>query len=468
VHNRHVGARPGFVWLLLACAGYAGYLVATRPPTPFTSPDTAVYIEGSPLVPIGYPLFLDSVGLDRVAVAQPVLFATALMALGLEVAALTGSMAFALVILTAIAGIPELWTYHVSLLTESLFMSGLAAFLAALTSFARQPSWRTLLLASLIAGVTASVRRTAYAFVPLLLLAALWPGGRHARRRSTYLAAAAVPLALLIAADYAATAVIHGSERTSLTGRHLFAKAALIEAPPVRPSGDAVDQQLQHALATTYQPIRDLIARAPSDLRTSLILYYETCLQGPCVSRLRESLALPEASLNSRLAEAGAARIRRAPTAFVWLTARHYVSFWTAYKTRHPETAQRLSAFIAKERPLPFERDAFRVEPGGPIAFAPSPAVRWLQPLILAAGILTAAVGLSGLVAVLRGFESPVLFAASAASLTAHACLLLSALAAAGISRFMVAVFPAVVVGGALGAWWLIHKWLGRPPGRTI
>jgi ABC-type nitrate/sulfonate/bicarbonate transport system permease component len=38
--------------------------------------------------------------------------------------------------------------------------------------------------------------------------------------------------------------------------------------------------------------------------------------------------------------------------------------------------------------------------------------------------------------------------------------LLFSALAAAGISRFMLGIFPAVIMASVLGLWWLVGKWL--------
>ena len=454
--------------LFALCIAYGMYLVATRPPTPITSPDTVAYVDASPLVPIGYPLILDAIGVDGAAVLQPLVFSVALAWLGVELCSLTGRIAVSLIVLIGIVLVPDTATYHASILSESLFMSGLVSFLAAVVRFTRAPSWQTVLAAATITGLTATIRRSAYAFVPVLLLMVLL------RRRdispSGWRALVALsPILLLAGTEYLVTMQMHGDARTSLTGRHLYAKAALIDAPAApRPAADAIDARLNDQLEHAYQPIRDLLETAPGDLRPSLVLYYETCLQGPCVSELRDTLPLSEADKNARLARVGAARIFRAPENFIELTAVHYRSVWTAYKLQHPDTAQRLAAFLGAHRPLPFEKQAFKVAPTAPIEFTPSSAVRYLQPLVLAVGGFTLAVAIVGIVAAARGRASTLLLAATLASLTAHGVLLLSTVAAAGIARFMIGVFPAVVTATGLGLWAVAQKWLEPPERRTL
>jgi hypothetical protein len=263
---------------------------------------------------------------------------------------------------------------------------------------------------------------------------------------------------VLYAADQALARARHGDKLTSLTGRHLFAKAALISAPSASRPAPGVDGTLTRALDHTYEPVRALIAAAPDDIRASLVLYYETCLQGPCVAAVRDSIPLDEAALNERLREAATRRIRAAPAAFARLTLTHYLSLWTAYKLRHPEAAATLTAFLASHRPLPFEREAFRVGPNDPIVFPPSEAVLWLQPLIAALGVLTGAVAVAGVMMSLKSAAPAPLLAAALASMTAHAALVFTAVAAAGISRFMIAVFPAVIVSAGLSVWWLFGQ----------
>jgi hypothetical protein len=459
VHNRHVHTRRRDAALVIvACAVLAAYAVITRPATPITAPDTQAYLEGSPLVPVGYPLLLETIGVEGTALLQPIVFSTALAALGIEVAALTGNVLLAAGVLAAIVLIPDLMMYHASILTESLFISGLVAFMATTTRFARSLSWQGVLTAALIAAATASIRRTALAFVPVVFLMVLVMWRRSPRRVWPAVAAALVPMIAFIVADRAIVAIRHGDEATSLTGRHLFAKAALIDAPSSSGvEADPVHARLAQAL-DEMSPVRALINGAPSGIRASLVLYYETCLQWPCVAELRAGIPLSEAARNEIFADVALARIRAAPWQFVQLTATHYGSLWTAYKLRHPETAAALADYLASHRPLPFEREVFKVEPGDTITFVPSPHVAWLQPLVIAVGVLTGAIAVVGGIRALVKRVSPLLFAAVCAAATAHLCLLFTAIAAAGISRFMIAVFPAIVVAILLASWALVQK----------
>ena len=462
VHNRDVRYQRGAAALLVAiCAAYGVHAVVTRPPTPITQPDTAYYVEGSPVVSIGYPLFLDAIGVNGAAILQPLIFAIALAALSLEVLAISRSLVVALVITLAILVIPDMRQLHATLLTESLFIAGLIGFVTATTRFARLPSWRSAAAAALIAGLTCTVRRTALALAPVAILMVLLHRRQLQRRAPAALVASLLPFVAVVAADRVVAHYQHGDALTSLTGRHVFAKAALIDAPP-RAGADAPDAQLARELEVTFAPVRALIASAPANIRASLLLYYETCLQGPCVTAIRNSMALPEAEINTRLTAAGLARIRQAPLPFLSQTLTHYGSLWTVYKVRHPDTVPMLEQFLAAHRPLPFEREAFKVGPAEAITFAPSGVVRWLQPLVVAVGVLTSGVALAGVVAALLRKSSPLLSAAALASLSAHACLLLSAFGAAGISRFMVAIFPAVIVGLGLTCAWGLRSYSGE------
>ena len=444
--------------MIVACALLAAYAVITRPPTPITAPDTQAYLDASPLVPIGYPLLLEAIGVQGVAVLQPIVFSAALAALGIEVAVVMGSVLIALGVLTAIVLIPDLMTYHASILTESLFISGLVGFMAATTRFARLPSWHAVLAAAVIAAGTASIRRTAVAFIPVVLLLALLVWRRRQGNVWPAVAAAVVPIIAFALADRAMVAIRHGDQATSLTGRHLFAKAALIEAPaPSHVELDPLHARLAQAL-DDMSAIRALINGAPAGVRASLVLYYETCLQWPCVAQLREAVPLPEAPKNEAFAAVALARIRAAPWHFVQLTAGHYGSLWTAYKLRHPDTAAELGDYLAAHRPLPFEREVFKVEPGDPITFLPSAYVVWLQPLVIAVGLLTGVTALVGIVWGFAGPLPPLVFAAACAALSAHLSLLFTATAAAGISRFMIAVFPAIVVATVLVTWAVVQK----------
>ncbi len=151
---------------------------------------------------------------------------------------------------------------------------------------------------------------------------------------------------------------------------------------------------------------------------------------------------------------AGLARIRRAPLAFVDLTALNYESLWTVDRLRYPGRAEALTAFVAAHRPLPYELVALSLKPEYVMEFQPSARVRYMQWVMNAIALWTAALAGVGLFAVVRSRSLPPIFTmATTAALSAHAGLLLTAVLAAGFSRFMQGLWPAIVVATVLGAW---------------
>ena len=140
--------------------------------------------------------------------------------------------------------------------------------------------------------------------------------------------------------------------------------------------------------------------------------------------------------------------------AFARLTATEYAALWTPYKQHHPDAAPALNALITAGRPLPFEWEAFRLRVADAPAFEPYPIVRWLQPIVRTLGWLTGGLAVLGLTAAIRGREqSPPLAVACLAAVAAHAGLLLSAVFAAGIARFIVALWPAITTATLFGGW---------------
>jgi len=189
-----------------------------------------------------------------------------------------------------------------------------------------------------------------------------------------------------------------------------------------------------------------------------LSIYYETCLQGGCVDRSRELMPdRDEAEQTKMLGSAANARIMRAPIAFLDLLALNYGSLWTVDRLRHPDRAERLTAFMAAHRPMPFERSAFSLEPDQVLAFQPSPRIRYAQWAVTALAIWTALLAAAGLIGIAMPERlSPFLTIAATAALAAHGCLLLTAATAAGFARFTLGIWPAIVTAALCGAWALL------------
>lgn len=442
--------------VLPLCAAYALWCSFTMPGEPIITPDSVHYLNAAPIVPLGYPLFLNLVGARGAMFVQPILFSAALAALGRETIRVTRSTWLAVAVVAGAMLVPQVKDFHASILTESLFMSALIAFLALMIRFAQQPSWHLMVWVATVVGVSATIRRTGFAFVPVLLLMVLLQRHRLSRSRTTFFAvAAAAPFVCIIATEQFAAGVVHTGQASSLMGRHLFAKAALLDAPPAAPAADPIEAELERDLDEDYAPIRALLRRAPRSARAVLTINYETCLQGLCAERSRNLMpdrAEPEqTAIMGRVARK---RIAGAPLEFARLGALHYQSLWTVERLRHPDTAPALTQFIAMNRPLPFEGDAFRATPEYVIAFTGDTRVRYVQWGILALAIVTAALAATGLIAAIGRLElPPVMTIACLSALAAHGGLLFTALLAAGFSRFMIGLWPAITTALLFGLW---------------
>lgn len=445
------------------CAAYVAYCLATNPAGPITTPDSVRYLEFWPNYPLGYPFFLAIVGARGAIIAQPVIYGAALAFLGAGTVRLARSTWLAAAVVIACAALPQIREFHASILTESLFLSLGVTMLGLAVRFAYSPSWRVMTLMALVAAISATIRRTGFAFLPLMLIMAVLERHRHdGLRLGTLFAAAIAPFVVIVGLEQVAAQIVHDGHPSSLTGRHLFAKAALIDAPAAPPSSDPVRAALDQHLQSDYAPIREFLASAPPDIRAVLTLYYETCLQGGCVDRSRELMPdLNEADQTRILGDAALARIGRAPVGFLSLVGRNYFSLWTVDRLHHPDRAARLTAFIAAHRPMPFERLTFSLEPDQVLEFAPSPRVRYMQWMMTALGLWTALLAGIGIVALFMPSRfPPLLIFAAVSALAAHGGLVLTALLAAGFSRFTLGLWPPIVVAALVGAWAVGQKLL--------
>lgn len=444
------------------CGAYAVYCLVTNPAGPLTTPDSVRYLEVTPIYPLGYPFFLLLTGTRGAIIVQPLLFSAALAWLGREILRATQSTWLAAAVIAGTIVVPQIREYHASILSESLFLSLLVVFLALVVRFMHWPSWRLMVLLAITAGLAATVRRTAFAFVPVMLAMVLLHRGRLAgSRRALCMVAALAPFAAITAIEQAMIPIVHGPAASSLLSRHLFAKAALIEAPaPARasagrpaeddPSRRVLDDQLEHA----YAPIRATLASAPDGARAVLAMYYETCLQGACADAARAATGeAAEARQTALMGSAAMARIRRAPWQYLQLSWMHYQSLWTFNRMRHPDIARDLNAFLATHRPLPYEEMALSLGPNRALEFSGSENVRYAQYAFSAVAIAIFALSLLACAAAVAAPRMPLVLAvASVSALTAQGAVIMTALLAAGFTRFLLGVWPALVMAGAFGA----------------
>jgi hypothetical protein len=456
------------------CAAYAIYCLVTNPAGPITTPDTFHYLNMTPIVPLGYPWFLKLTGARGAIVVQPIIFAGALAFLGREIVRSTRSAWLAAAVVVGSMIVPQIREYHASILSESLFLSLLVVFLALVVRFMHYPTWRLMAAIAITVGAAALVRRTAFAFVPVMLVMFLLqrhhlsrplreaPVGAEPRRGlgeiGLFIVSALAPFAVVVGIEQTIAPVVHAGAASSLLGRHVFAKAALIEAAAAPVTDDPVRRALDDQLERAFAPIRQMLARAPHHVRAVLTIYYETCLQGGCADQARASTREgSEARQTDVMGSAGFARIRRAPLNFLKLTWLHYGSLWTVNRLRHPDTAADLNAFLATQRPLPYEELAMSLGPDRTLEFDGSESVRYAQYAVFAIAIITAILALGGAVSAIAGIRlSPALGVAAVSALTVHGGLVLTALLAAGFSRFLLGLWPGIVVACAFAGWSLV------------
>ena len=305
----------------------------------------------TPIVPLGYPFFLTFTGARGAIIAQPIIYSAALAFMGREIVRTTRNTWLAVAAVAGCLIVPQIRDYHASILSESLFLSLLVVFLGLSIRFAHHPTWRLMVLVAITVGASAVVRRTGFAFVPVMLRdgAAATPTSpritsrvvlrrragpvRRDRGRRTG-DRAPHPCRRAVEPDGTSLVCEGGADRSSACSYATMAQ----QDDPIR---RALDDQLEHALA----PIRSMLASAPYNVRGVLTIYYETCLQGGCADEARAlTLAPDEARQTELMGAAGLARIRRAPLNFLKLTWLHYGSLWTVNRLRHPDTVPALNA----------------------------------------------------------------------------------------------------------------------------
>ena len=433
-------------------AAYAIFCLVTNPAGPITTPDSIRYLDMWPNYPLGYAFFLKLTGERGAIIAQPLLYAGALACLGRETVRWTHSTALAAAVLIGSMALPQIREFHASILSESVFLSLLVMFLALAVRFMYVPDWKTMAGLAIVAGVGAMVRRTGFAFVPVMLVMFLMQRRPLSGQLRLAFVAMLAPFALILGIDQAAMRAIHGDNASSLMGRHMFAKAALIDASAALTNSDPVRLALDDHLEQRFAPIRQMLTTAPADVRAVLSLYYETCLQGGCADEARAATReTTEARQTEVMGSAGLARIRRAPWTFLKLTWMHYGSLWTVNRLRHPDIAADLNAFLATHRPLPYEELAMSLGPDRTMEFSGSQFVRYAQYVFFAIAIFTAALALTGVISAIADVRlPPVIGAAAVSAITLHAGLILTALLAAGFTRFLLGLWPALVLAVVL------------------
>lgn len=453
--------------IVVAAMVYAIHQIMRLPLSPILEPDSETYLTFHPVRTAGYPLFLKLFGAETAIILQPCLYAGALAFLGIM--AWRSGLGFTLTLTLMILAMTHrvVNPYHAEIMTESLFMSLLVTHLALLIRYCRLPDWRWAAAASVMGGLVTTVKPSGYALLPVLTLMVLMVRRALANAVWKHLAAALIPMLLVIAAERGYSRHHHGYQATSLTGIHFFAKAGMIDAPAqAATENDPWRKRLLTALEEDFAPIRQLLRQAPdSGLRTAMINDYETCLEYACMKDLRATLRkaaqLSPPEINALLLAVGLQRIAGAPLEYLGLSWMHYRMMWSEFVRYNPRYLPEYHDYIAAHRPLPFETDVPNLIPTPLDNPRDTLALQAPQSLPMLIGGWVSAFSLLGLAFAWQGrIHSPLAGIAALSGLTVQGVLVLTALVGVGIPRYIAVLWPAMMVTLLFGARWLWTLWL--------
>ncbi|MDR3516231.1 MAG: hypothetical protein P4M00_10460 [Azospirillaceae bacterium] len=432
--------------IILIVIVYSILLLTQGSLDPVMEPDSASYLLFLPSRTAGYPLFLRLVGLPSLVWVQTLLYAATAGGLGIVVFHVFRQAVPAILLVLALCANPELSKYHAHVMTESLFVSVLTAYLASAILLVHRPTGTRVVIAAVLVALTAVIRPAAYGLIPVLVGLVLLNRRRYAAAAWRPLVASLLIPLVMVGTERLYSASVHGGAETSLAGRHFFAKAAMIDAPPGLGATESspVRKALFEALEQDFAPIRTLLqqATAPS-VYAVLEPNFETCVEYACADDLRRRIDLPAPALNQAMLAVALARMQSAPGATLMLAWRHYRALWTLYSQSHPALAPMFDGFIAAHQPLPFA-------PFLPASLSePTPVSRlatFVRPAITAVGWITGLLALIGVVAVIRGDTAPRWQVAGFAAACVHLSFVLIAFTGVGIPRYTVSMWPAMML----------------------
>jgi hypothetical protein len=341
-------------------------------------------------------------------------------------------------------------------MSEALTIPLLTIILGCVLGFLVQKRTALIVVAAVLGGLATTIRPPLGPFI-LTPLVAVWisPQIQHRIRLSVLIVLAWIA-PVMVERGYSQT--VHGSELTSPMGRALFMKSAVVDAPRTVIQEDALDRRLIQILNDDYEPIRRLIDRSPDrDVRNILVANYEACAGYSCLMSIVEPLNVPEAELHRRLARIGLERLSTNPMGYLELAATEYERLWLLHPRKVPALATKYNAFLAREAPIPFERQL------GEIA-QPTPASEQKQIYRLNRAAFVSIGVLAAILTLWFAFwrRGPLIQSAFALLIGMQAVLVFGTLVGSGLPRYTMGLWPALIAAELLGLVGLLSLWKPR------
>jgi hypothetical protein len=444
--------------LLLPPALFLLLYAMHSPDVSLIQPDSHGYLTFSGGRSGGYPAFLALLkpltrDVADYALAQRMLYACAVLVLAHELMRSFGNLAIVFIAELGLLLNPEVNRYHYSILSESLFLSISALFLAAALAYLRTGRLSTFAVASVVAAYAATVRPVGLVLVAALVLLVI-TGPRKRRPQLSGLALViALPTATILPLENHLYKARNPGPRVTLLPFHLIAKAGMVEAFDAHAIILAAPQKtkpLQRALENTLAPVRQLIAEAPNRAaRCQLILNYEVVLQYEF--SLGERALLTEGGTLNPLIAVAVARLKHALSDYLRLSIDHLRCAWSLGAATNEQQTE-LSRYLESHRPLPFEKPMLALLSG--TRAPPLPTLVLLVMSIIAALLLASSVALLFVVMRLQQ-PSLELALAGTAALIVHGALLLVAVTSVGAPRYLLGLWVPLAIGTGMSVLWI-------------
>jgi hypothetical protein len=472
----HLHPRNDFFFLIFCGMLYAALVIIIPPYFSLIDSDSAGYIEFSKYRTALYPIFLRMLtwaGLEmqQIAYVQLLIFSVALMVLSAALLR-TGVPRLLILVLVLLLGLNGYFSsFHLTILTESLFFSTLVIAAALLIDYLRTGRIGVLAGAGLFVGIGIGLRPVGVLLVPIIPLAAWLKWHRRNVSIAAMLAALILPVALGPAVERLVYRDNHGDQQGSVLFLILLGKAAMVTGPDTAftgPNAEALNA-LGRALYETYAPVRNYLSRVPSIVAWPVMTgHYEALAQGQVIlNELAEWSGRTGLSVEVLTTELGKQAILKNLPTYIRLTFTHYLGQWSVTALTFPPASRVVNEYTNTSGiPLqgiiadstvhpPASLRSYIVYP----AFAIAGGVTVILSLMLIAFIVRPRLGDHGPIhrLMLAGF-----FAA-----TAQVYTLLISFINLSTPRFLMAVYPNIVLSGLFLLLAVMpRRAVSHPPGR--
>lgn len=428
----------------------------TAPLPPLLTDDSAGYIDWSPIRSPGYPAFLELVGWLNPDLSAVFWFQSPLLVLATSfMAAATGRLAerrwIAVALALSVFLLIPLWNWSGQVRPEVLFIALVQVFLGATACLLATSRVGWAWLAGVALGATVLVRPVGMAFLPSLLLVAIFSGRRDGLRRAISLLAPPVAL-------FAVCIAINGTQRgyysaQAFTGLTLLGKTTSLI--PQEGLGDPISAEL----GSTFVPLHDAVKDASGP-----ILYwvarqgYDVALWDVFVP-LSRRLSLTIVAADSAAMAVARKAIRHDPVGYARLVFTNWLAMWTwPWLT---------TASVASSSLQVIEQPALHALLGRKAKLSDSsiisPAFYWMK-LAVATTAFFVCLAPAVLVLIDRG-RDPLLIFAAASGLALHVYNLLVGAVQFADNRYAQVVLPVLCVSLLLSTWCLA-RWFRGPAGK--